>query len=82
MTTESGQINGARRGRMHNSFSHAPVQRLYDLKQAAQYLGRPVWGVRELIWAGKLPVVRSGRKMYLDIQDMNKFVEREKTTIV
>ena len=82
MNAESKQINGACTRRRHNSVSHAPVQRLYDLKQAAQYLGRAVWGVRELIWAGKLPVVKSGRKMYLDIEDMNQFIEREKITMV
>jgi len=82
MTTESGQINGTRTWRKQNSVSHAPVQRLYDLKQAAQYLGRPVWGVRELIWAGKLPVVRTGRKQYVDIFDMDRLIEFEKITMV
>jgi hypothetical protein len=32
------------------------TQRLYDLKDAAEYLGRTVWGVRNLVWAGELPV--------------------------
>ncbi|MCK4782539.1 MAG: helix-turn-helix domain-containing protein, partial [Desulfobacteraceae bacterium] len=60
----------------------APVQRLYDLKQAAQYLGRPVWGVRELIWSGKLPVIQDGRKMYVDLYDMDRYIELEKTTLI
>jgi len=82
MTAESEQINGAHTRRRHNSISYAPVQRLYDLKQAAQYLGRPVWGVRELIWSGKLPVIQDGRKMYVDLYDMNRYIELEKTTLI
>jgi excisionase family DNA binding protein len=55
-----------------------PCQRLYDLKSAAKYLGRSVWSVREMIWRGELPVVRSGRKQYLDLFDMDAWVERNK----
>ena len=58
------------------------AQRLYDLKAAASYLGRPVWGVRELIWSGKLPVIQDGRKMYVDLYDMNRYIELEKTTLI
>lgn len=38
-------------------------KRLFTLKEAADYLGRSEWGVRELIWGGKIPVVRTGRKV-------------------
>ena len=57
-----------------------PAQRLYDLKAAARYLGRPVSGIRELIWSGQLPVVRSGKggKMFVDVFDMDHFVEANK----
>ncbi|RJP67897.1 MAG: DNA-binding protein [Candidatus Abyssobacteria bacterium SURF_17] len=55
-----------------------PKQRLYDLKDAATYLGRTVWGVRELIWSGQLPVVRSGRKQFVDVRDMEAYIERNK----
>ena len=58
------------------------AQRLYDLKAAAVYLGRSVWGVRELIWSGKLPVIQDGRKMYVDLYDMNRYIELEKTTLI
>jgi len=33
-------------------------KRLYTLKEAAQYLGRSAWSMRELIWAGEIPIVR------------------------
>jgi excisionase family DNA binding protein len=57
-------------------------KRLYTLKEAATYLGRPVWGVRQLIWDGSLPVVKSqhGRKLYLDIKDLDDFINANKAT--
>jgi excisionase family DNA binding protein len=56
-------------------------KRLYTLKQAAEYLGRSEWGMRELIWAGSIPVVRveDGRKIFLDIEDLNDFINRNKS---
>ena len=59
-----------------------PAKRLYDLKAAAEYLGRPVWGMRELIWAGKMPVVRDGKKQYVDLHDMDQYIERNKVTVI
>ena len=55
-------------------------KRLYNLKEASAYLGRSAWGVRGLIWAGKIPVVRDGRKIFIDILDLEKFVESNKST--
>ncbi len=60
---------------------HSPVsKRLYSLKEAAEYLGRSEWGMRELIWAGRIPVVRpdGGRKIFVDIEDLMEFVEKNK----
>jgi len=59
----------------------APTEkRLYSIREAATYLGRSVWGVRELIWAGKLPAVRVDRRIHLDIADLEAFVENNKVT--
>lgn len=60
---------------------HNPVRkRLFTLKEAADYLGRSVWGVRELVWSQVIPVVKQGgcRKMYLDINDLDAFIEKNK----
>ena len=57
-------------------------KRLYDLKEAAIYLGRPVFSVRTLVWNGALPVIKDGRKLYLDIFDMDTYIERNKETMV
>lgn len=61
----------------------SPVfKRLFTLKEAARYLGRSEWGMRELLWAGKIPVVRQdgARKIFLDIQDLDDFINRNKST--
>jgi len=56
-------------------------KRLYTLKEAGEYLGRSAWSMRELIWAGKIPVVRGegARKIFLDIEDLNKFINQNKS---
>ncbi len=60
-----------------------PSPRLLPLKQAAQYLGLTVWAIRERIWAGQIPVVQfpGGRKQYIDVQDLESFIQNNKTTI-
>jgi len=61
---------------------HNPMcKRLYSLKEAAEYMGRSVWGVRDLIWSQTIPVVKQAgcRKMYLDRNDLDAFIEKNKT---
>jgi excisionase family DNA binding protein len=63
------------------SMASAPMgKRLYTLKEAARYLGRSGWGMRELIWAGKIPAIREegGRKIFIDVNDLVAYVERNK----
>lgn len=57
-------------------------KRLYDLKEAATYLDRPVYSIRCLLWKGALPYVKEGRKLYLDIIDMDTYIERNKERMV
>lgn len=55
-------------------------KRLYTLREAAEYLGRSVWGMRDLVWSHAIPVVKqqSSRKIYIDIIDLNSFIEKNK----
>jgi len=55
-------------------------KRLYSIPEAATYLGRTAWSVRELIWKGSLPCVREGRRVHLDIMDLNRWVDKNKAT--
>ncbi len=56
-----------------------PLKRLYSVPEASIYLGRTVCALREMIWAGKLPYIKDGRRILLDIYDMNAWVEKNKT---
>jgi excisionase family DNA binding protein len=58
--------------------SNPLVKRLLTLREAAHYLGRSIWGVRELIWKGALPFIQDGRKQYLDIRDLEGYIEVHK----
>jgi len=57
--------------------------RLLPLKDAAQWLGLTVWAMRERIWAGQIPVVQfpGGRKQYVDVQDLEAFIQKNKRVI-
>jgi hypothetical protein len=57
--------------------------RLLPLKDAAHWLGLTIWAMRERIWAGQIPVVQfpGGRKQYIDVQDLEAFIQNNKRTI-
>ena len=59
------------------------LPRLLPLKKASEYLGLTVWAIRERIWAGQIPIVQfpGGRKQYIDVQDLDKFIEDNKRVI-
>jgi len=57
-------------------------KRLYTIPQAAEYLGRSVYSMRCIIWAGKLPIVRDGKKIWLCIHDLDAWVENNRTEYV
>ena len=67
--------------RKEQGISNPTFKLLYTLKEAAEYLGRSEWGMREVIWSGAIPVVRAeqGRKIFLDIEDLNDFINRNKS---
>lgn len=62
----------------------SPLPRLLTIKQASEFLGLTVWAIRERIWSGQLPVLQfpRGRKQYLDRNDLESFIERNKRTVV
>jgi excisionase family DNA binding protein len=54
------------------------TKRLYGVKEAALYLGRSVTALREMIWAGQLPYIKDGRRVLLDIEDMDAWIGQHK----
>ena len=55
-----------------------PRKRLYSIPEAGEYLGRTPWAIREMIWKGKLPAVRDGLRILLDINDLDCWIEANK----
>lgn len=53
-----------------------------NAEKAAKYLGVAVWAWRERIWADDIPVVRfrGVKRMYIDVLDLEKLLERFKQT--
>ena len=77
MASESPVHKGLQRGQ---GICNPPSKRLFTLKEAAIYMGRSTWGMRELIWSGQIPVVRNngGRKIFVDLLDMDLFINKQK----
>lgn len=79
----SSKRTGINKKKMAQGIVNPSFPRLLTLKDAAAWLGLTVWAMRERIWAGDIPVVRfpGGRKMFIDVQDLEGFVENNKTII-
>ena len=53
-------------------------KRLLCVEEAAEYLGRTKEAVQHMIAAGKLPTVKSDRRVFLDVRDLDQWIERAK----
>lgn len=53
-------------------------KRLYTVKEASVYLGRSECAIRELIWNGAIPCVKIGRRVHIDIYDLERFIEKSR----
>lgn len=49
--------------------------RLLDVKQAAIYLSRSEQSVQRLIFQKEVAVIRVGRRVHLDVRDLDKWIE-------
>ena len=52
--------------------------RLFSVEEAAVYLGRSKEAVEHMIAAGKLAVVRADRRVFLDVRDLDHWIEANK----
>jgi excisionase family DNA binding protein len=57
-----------------------PEARLLTIPQAARYLGRSPYTVREMVYARQLPVIQEGQrsKIWVDRVDLDKWVDSHK----
>lgn len=57
---------------------NATNKRLYSIKELSQEIGGTEWYWRNQIWDRRLPFVQVGRKMLIDINDVEKFISENK----
>jgi excisionase family DNA binding protein len=65
--------------KLEGRFGHANrVSRLLTVEQAATYLGRTKEAVQHMVSSGKLPTVRSDRRVFVDVVDLDRWIEDNK----
>jgi excisionase family DNA binding protein len=54
------------------------LKRLFSIKELATEIGCTKWFWRSQIWGGQLPFVQIGKKMFVDRNDVEAFIEKNK----
>jgi len=54
------------------------MNRLVDLKEAGHLLGLSVWTVRAYVKAGKLVPIRFGRRILLEVSELERLIEQSR----
>ena len=54
------------------------LPRLLTVEQAAIYIGRSKEAVQHMISSGKLPTVRSDRRVFVDVEDLDGWIREHK----
>jgi len=50
------------------------MSKLLNVKAAATYIGLTAWQVRSLVWDCAIPRVLVGRRLYVAVEDLDKWV--------
>ncbi len=58
-----------------NSELHSSQKRLLSVRETARYIGRTETAVREMVWNGKLPYIRTDRRVMFDIRDLDRWID-------
>jgi excisionase family DNA binding protein len=56
------------------------MNRLLNVPEAAEYIGRTEEAFRQMIHRGKIPVVRIDRRVQIDRTDLDRLIERNKVS--
>ena len=65
-------------GRADSQEKTTIARRLLSIEEASKYLALSTWTVRRMIWMGDLAHVRCGRRILVDLRDLDTWIEREK----
>jgi len=57
--------------------NRSPV-RLLNVKSAGRYLSLSLWTVRGMVFRGEVPFVRAGRRILIDVRDLDQWIEDHK----
>ena len=60
------------------AFPNVEGQRLFKIPQAAHYLNRSVWMVRQMIASGELHTVGKRKPFVIDRRDLDDYIDRSK----
>ncbi len=55
------------------------LKRLVSQKEAAQYLGISYWMLRDLNFQGQIPYLKIGRRILIDLKDLEDYIQRGKS---
>ena len=70
------------RGELEQNGSDTGVRpRLLTVEQAATYLGRTKASVQHMVSDGSLPTVRSDRRVFLDVLDLDRWITQHKQQV-
>lgn len=65
-------------GAENQAGTSGPGKRLLTTEEAAEYLGRTKEAMQHLAISGKLPTVRSDRRVFFDIHDLERWISQNK----
>ena len=57
---------------------NVPMKRLLSIKELVAHIGATEWFWRTQIWDGNLPVVKVGKKQFVDREDIERFIASNK----
>lgn len=80
MTAKNHNSKGLKEAKGISS-PHGLEKRLFTLEEAAFYMARSIYSIRTLIWAGQIPIVKNGKKQWIDRCDLETFIEKNKETV-
>ena len=69
---------GSAEGTSDQTTNGLPTPRLLDYKAAGAYLSLSYWSLRELVLNGEIPHLKFGKKILIDRQDLDAWIERHK----
>lgn len=69
---------GSAEGTLDRTTNGLPCARLLDYKAASAYMSLSYWSLRELILNGEIPHLKFGKKILIDRQDLDAWIEQRK----